>query len=136
MFCTDEEKRILIEKAIMAREKAYSPYIKYRVGAALLTKERKIYTGACIATSDLGVSICAEKLAFGKAILDGYKEFVGIAIAGWREGDVPSPEYPCKTCIQVMKEFCNSDSFEIILIGNNTHTSISLSNLLRFLAKK
>lgn len=131
MGCSELEKKMLVERAIEARNRAYSPYCRYYVGAALLTAERKIFTGACVTNRE--VSICAEKIAFANAVYDGCNHFIAIAIAGGPEGEKASPEYPCKSCIGIMKEFCSSDIFQIILIGDGKSLSVPLAQLERFL---
>ncbi len=99
----------LLRLAAQARERSYSPYSHYSVGAALLTKDGKIYQGCNIENASFTPTICAERTAFFKAIYDGERDFSAIAVIG--SGD--SPAYPCGVCRQVMAEFCNSD-FEII----------------------
>ncbi|SHF55758.1 cytidine deaminase [Ornithinibacillus halophilus] len=91
----------LIEKAIEIREKAYVPYSKFPVGAALLTKSGKVYTGCNIENAAYPVACCAERVAIFKAISDGEKEFVEMAVAADTERPVP----PCGSCRQVMVEF-------------------------------
>lgn len=127
----------LVEQAIKARDKAYAPYSQVHVGAALLTSDGQIYLGADVENADAFTSICAERMAFCNAVFDGHTSFHSIAIAGWHKNSEPSVIYPCKYCIQVMKEFCAVDTFEIILIGSKSNTlSIPLATLLRFLTKK
>lgn len=88
-------------------ENSYSPYSKFKVGAVLKTKSGKYYTGTNIENSAY-FSICAERLAFYKAIENGEREFESIAIYG-----STNPCYPCGTCRQLMNEFCDND-FKII----------------------
>lgn len=94
----------LMEKAIEAKNNSYSPYSNFKVGAALLTKDGKIYTGCNIENASYSPSCCAERVAFFKAISEGYKDFVAIAISGDKEKC-----YPCGVCRQVMSEFCDDD---------------------------
>ncbi|MCR5102272.1 MAG: cytidine deaminase [Butyrivibrio sp.] len=105
----------LAVKALEMRAFCYTPYSKFNVGAALLTKDGKVYTGCNIENAAFTPSNCAERTAFFKAISEGDKEFVAIAVAGGPAGEEPS-EYcpPCGVCRQVMREFCGPD-FEIIL---------------------
>ena len=107
-----EQKQLddLLQLAKEAREHSYAPYSKYRVGAALLTKDGRIYQGCNIENASFTPTICAERTAFFKAIYDGIREFSAIAIIG--SGDLPA--YPCGVCRQVMSEFCDG-SFEIIV---------------------
>ena len=94
---TDRE---LYEKAEAARENAYAPFSGFRVGAALLTTEGRVYTGVNVENSSYGATICAERTAFVKAISEGERSFEAIAISA---GDVPS--LPCGICRQFMYEF-------------------------------
>ena len=100
----------LIEKALEAREKAYAPYSKFKVGAAVLTAGGKIYTGCNVENASYPVGICAERFAMSKAVADGEREFTVIAIVGSGENYC----MPCGMCRQFMAEFCKED-FEIIV---------------------
>ncbi len=95
------DDEILLAHAKEAMEKAYAKYSNYKVGAALLTKSGKVYTGCNIENSSYGATICAERVAFVKAISEGEKEFEAIAIVG-SGGDFT---YPCGICRQFMSEF-------------------------------
>ena len=100
----------LIEKALEAREKAYAPYSKFKVGVAVLTAGGKIYTGCNVENVSYPVGICAERVAMSKAVADGETEFTVIAIVGSGENYC----MPCGMCRQFMAEFCKED-FEIIV---------------------
>lgn len=105
----------LIEQALRAREFSYSPYSGYRVGAALLTADGSVYTGCNIENAAYTPTNCAERTAFFKAVSEGRKDFRAIAIAGGPAGDVIAQyAYPCGVCRQVMMEFCEPGSFEVI----------------------
>ncbi len=106
----------LLEKAKEARSRAYAPYSRFAVGAALLTADGEIYTGCNIENSSYGATNCAERTAFYKAVSEGKKEFYAIAIAA----DKPLT-LPCGICLQVMAEFCDPASFVIFLAGEGTH---------------
>ncbi|MBR0508119.1 MAG: cytidine deaminase, partial [Clostridia bacterium] len=99
----------LLKLAAEARNHSYSPYSHYAVGAALLTKDGRIYQGCNIESASFTPTICAERTAFFKAVFDGVREFSAIAVIG--TGVLPA--YPCGVCRQVMAEFCDS-GFEII----------------------
>ncbi len=107
----------LVQQAIEAREKSYSPYSGFAVGAALLTKGGKIYQGCNIENAAYTPTNCAERTAFFKAVSEGERDFAAIAIVGGKAGDPATDSCPpCGVCRQVMQEFCDSE-FEIIL-GN------------------
>lgn len=112
---TEEKKQELAKIALDMRKRAYVPFSHHAVGAALLTKDGRIFTGCNVENSAYGPTICAERTAFVKAVSEGAKEFVAIAIAG---GFYPGkPETycpPCGICRQVMVEFCDKD-FAVIL---------------------
>ena len=105
----------LIEKAIDMRNYSYAPYSNFRVGAALLAKDGKIFGGCNIENAAYGPSNCAERTAFFKAVSEGVREFTAIAIAGGPEEGIVDFCAPCGVCRQVMAEFCDKDSFLIIL---------------------
>lgn len=101
----------LIEKAKEAQRKSYSPYSHVTVGAALLTKQGKIYTGANIENSSYGATVCAERTAMFQAVLNQDTDFEAIAITSNLE-DFP---YPCGICLQVMSEF--SKDLTVIVVN-------------------
>ena len=98
MATTDKK---LFRMAVKASENAYAPFSNFHVGAALLAKDGKIYTGVNVENSSFGGTICAERTAMVKAISDGCREFEAIAIAG--NGGT---SWPCGICRQFMYEFC------------------------------
>lgn len=113
-------KKELYALACRAREKSYCPYSSISVGAALLAKSGKIYTGANIENSSFSPSVCAERVAFFSAINAGEREFEAIAVAGGVSGSEPKKTFPpCGVCRQVMTEFCSGD-FKIILSEEQT----------------
>ena len=106
----------LIEKALQAREAAYAPYSHYRVGAALLARDGSIYTGCNIENAAYSPTNCAERTAFFKAVSEGQRHFMAIAIVGGPEnGPIAQYAYPCGVCRQVMMEFCEPGTFQIIV---------------------
>lgn len=106
----------LIAEAKKAREHAYVPYSHHSVGAALLTKDGKIYHGCNIENAAYGPTNCAERTAFFKAVYEGEREFAKIAIVGGMEGtDGNATCAPCGVCRQVMMEFCDPETFQIVL---------------------
>lgn len=96
----------LIQESIQAREKAYVPYSKFKVGAALLTKDGKVYTGCNIENASYGLTNCAERTALFKAVSEGDLEFSAIAVVA----DTAGPVSPCGACRQVMVELCKPDT--------------------------
>ena len=121
----------LVNLAIEAREHAYVPYSGFAVGAALLTKDGKVYQGCNIENSAFGPTNCAERTAFFTAVYQGERDFEAIAIVGGKEGK-PVSELcaPCGVCRQVMREFCKND-FKIYLSkGDGEVLTYTLSDLL------
>ena len=121
----------LINIALQSRLKAYCPYSGFAVGAALLCADGSVYTGCNIENSAFSPTVCAERTAFFKAVSDGKKDFVKIAVVGG-EAEKEPQNYcpPCGVCRQVMKEFCSSD-FEIIIAKNSDEYKLkTLSDLL------
>lgn len=110
---TDEQ---LVQLAFDAREHAYTPYSHWSVGAALLCADGTVYQGCNIENAAYTPSNCAERTAFFKAVYDGQRDFAAIAVVGGPQGQ-PAPEVcaPCGVCRQVMQEFCDPDSFRIVL---------------------
>ena len=124
---TDKE---LVLKAIDAMKNSYSPYSDFKVGAALLTENGKIFNGCNIENVAFGPSICAERVAFFKAISEGEKNFSKIAVVGGKDGIISSSTPPCGVCRQVMREFC-SDDFEILIVKENeNYDKVLLKDLL------
>lgn len=117
----------MIELAKEASEKAYSPYSNYKVGASLLTKNGKIYTGCNIENASFGATICAERVAIFKAISEGENNFEMIAIYVGDEKNLPSP---CGICRQVMMEF--SPDLKLILSNGNDYKIYNLEDLLPY----
>ena len=112
------DNKELIRLALEAREMAYVPYSGFKVGAALLTKEGKVYKGCNIENAGYTPTNCAERTAFFKAVSEGEREFSAIAIVGGKGGLPTDYAYPCGVCRQVMMEFCDPEEFEIVL-GNS-----------------
>lgn len=106
----------LIEEAKKARRRAYVPYSGFGVGAALVAGDGKIYHGCNIENAAYGPTNCAERTAFFKAVYEGERSFLGIAIVGGKtEEGCNRPCAPCGVCRQVMMEFCDPKEFEIVL---------------------
>lgn len=105
----------LFLKAQEMLPRAYAPFSKFHVGAALMTKNGKIYTGCNVENSSFGATICAERTAFVKAVSEGERDFQAIAIVS-SQGEA----WPCGICRQFMKEFCEDDF--IIITGNDAES--------------
>lgn len=120
----------LIRFAKEAREQAYAPYSGFLVGAALLCADGTVYTGCNIENAAYSPTNCAERTAFFKAVSEGKREFVAMAIvAGPRDGNL-STTAPCGVCRQVMAEFCKPD-FRILLGSEGeAYTCHTLAELL------
>lgn len=125
------ENRELIRLALEAREMAYAQYSKYRVGAALLTKQGRVYKGCNIENAAYTPTNCAERTAFFKAVSEGERAFEAIAIVGGYQGAPTSYAYPCGVCRQVMREFCDPAEFRIITaISEEQYVERTLAELL------
>ena len=126
-----KKREELLLEAIEARKNAYVPYSHFRVGAALLAKNGKIYRGCNIENAAFGSTMCAERTAFFKALSEGERDFEAIAIVGGPEGGDLRPICdPCGNCRQVMAEFCGG-GFEIIFGSSKKDLSVyTLEQLL------
>lgn len=126
------DDRELIIEALKARENSYSPYSNFMVGAALLTAEGEIIKGCNVENASFGATNCAERSAFFAAVSQGIREFTAIAIVGGIKGqDIAGYAYPCGICRQVMREFCNPESFIVIVAKNeNEYKKYLLKDLL------
>ncbi len=109
------DKKELIREAFLARERAYSPYSNFSVGAALLASNGTVYRGCNIENSSYTPTNCAERTAFFKAVSEGVTTFDAIVIVGGKKGEVVGYCSPCGVCRQVMMEFCDPKTFKIIL---------------------
>lgn len=118
------DKKLLIKKALEAKEKAYTPYSKFNVGAALLTSTGKIYTGCNIECASYTPTICAERTAIAKAVSEGEREIVAIAVTGDSQWT-----YPCGVCRQVIREF-GKDVIVIVANSEDEYREYTLDELL------
>lgn len=121
MNTTDKE---LIELANRARKQSYCPYSGFSVGAALLTKTGKVYTGANIENASFTPTVCAERVALFSAIHAGERDFEAIAVVGGPAGRAPEKLFtPCGVCRQVLCEFCKTDMR--VVIASESETLVS-----------
>ena len=105
----------LIETAMEQLKFSYTPYSNFKVGASLLTKNGQIYTGCNIENAAYTPTNCAERTAIFKAVSEGVREFDTICIVGGKDGILTEYTAPCGVCRQVMMEFCDPETFQIIL---------------------
>lgn len=105
----------LIDTAIEQLKFSYTPYSNFKVGAALLAKNGEIFTGCNIENASYTPTNCAERTAFFKGVSEGVREFRAICIVGGKDGKLTEYTAPCGVCRQVMMEFCDPKTFQIIL---------------------
>lgn len=110
----------LVRLALDARNRSYSPYSGFQVGAALLARSGKVYQGCNIENAAYTPTNCAERTAFFKAVSEGEREFDAICIVGGKTGAPTGFTAPCGVCRQVMMEFCNPKAFRVILAIDET----------------
>lgn len=125
---TDRE---LLLKAVKAREFAYTPYSNHKVGAALLGKSGKIYLGCNVENAAYTPTNCAERTAVFKAVSEGEREFVAIAVVGGLGDTLSELCAPCGVCRQVLNEFCDG-TLKVILGTPDKITVTTLSELLPY----
>ncbi len=128
-----DKKRVeeMIDLAIRQMEFSYVPYSHFHVGAALLSRSGKIYTGCNIENAAYTPTNCAERTAFFKAVSEGVKEFDAICVVGGKEGILTEYASPCGVCRQVMMEFCDPDTFQVILaVSREKYEIFPLKELL------
>lgn len=126
MELTKKEIDDLILLAKKASEKAYAPYSNFKVGAILLTKSRKIFTGSNIENASFGATVCAERVAIFKAVSEGEKEFEILVV--YTNSNKLS--YPCGICRQVMTEF--SKDLIVIISNEKEYKKFTLNEILPY----
>ena len=119
----------LIELAKEAMGHAYAPYSSYKVGAALLCADGTVYQGCNMENAAFSPTVCAERAAFFKAVYDGRREFVAMAVCGGKDGEIQGQFPPCGVCRQVMREFCKDD-FTVYLVDKDGYETVTLAQLL------
>lgn len=128
------DKKLVEEMIRMAKNQmkySYAPYSGFKVGAVLLTDDGEFYTGCNIENAAYTPTICAERNAIFKAVSEGHRKFSAICIAGGKDGVVAGYTAPCGVCRQVMMEFCDPDTFNIILMaGDGSYKIYTLKELL------
>ena len=119
-----------MELAEQARTAAYAPYSAYRVGAALLCADGTVYTGCNIENAAFTPTVCAERVAFFKAVSEGKLRFTAMAVAGGKGHSAGADCAPCGGCRQVMQEFCDPDTFLVLIRQGGKVQSYLLRELL------
>ena len=122
----------LIQMAMEAMEHAYVPYSGYKVGAALLCADRSVYCGCNIENASYSPTNCAERTAFFKAVYDGHRDFVSIAVCGGKDGVITGAFPPCGVCRQVMREFCRDDFLIYMAGAEGRFETVTLAQLLPY----
>ncbi len=116
------------EAARKARDQAYAPYSKFRVGAALITKKGKVITGCNVENASYGATICAERVAILKAVSEGQDSFSDVVVVT----DTKNPAYPCAQCLQVMAEFFPGGADVWVADTQKIHNKHKFSDLLPY----
>ena len=128
---TNEVIKKLSEAALDVRKKAYCPYSGFAVGAALLAKSGEIYTGVNIENAAFTPTNCAERTAIFKAVSEGVLEFDAICVVGGMNKVLKEYAAPCGVCRQVMMEFCDPETFQVILaVSKDKYDIFTLKELL------
>lgn len=122
----------LVQMAMEAMEHAYVPYSGYKVGAALLCADGTVYCGCNIENASYSPTNCAERTAFFKAVYDGHRDFVSIAVCGGKGGEITGAFPPCGVCRQVMREFCRDDFLIYMAGAGGSYETVTLSQLLPY----
>lgn len=128
------EKKLIqemIRRAIRQMEFSYAPYSGFKVGAVLLTEAENFYTGCNIENAAYTPTNCGERTAFFKAVSEGERKFRAICIVGGKEGNLTDYTAPCGVCRQVMMEFCDPETFQIILaVSEEKYQVFTLKELM------
>lgn len=122
----------LIAQAVEAMGHAYAPYSGYQVGAALLCADGTVYQGCNVENASYTPTVCAERMAFFKAVYDGRRDFQAIAVVGGKGGVITGMFPPCGVCRQVMREFCGDDFVLYFGGANGTYETHTLAQVLPF----
>lgn len=123
----------LVKTAYDAKRNAYVPYSGFSVGAALLTRNGRIYDGCNIENAAYTPSNCAERTAFFKAVSEGERDFIAIAITATNQKGDDCMAFPCGVCRQVMEEFTDPHTFKVIIAKNiSEFKEYTLEELLPF----
>ncbi len=127
------EIETLIRAAIVARDKAYAPYSEFKVGAAVLCSDGRVFSGCNVENAAFGAGICAERGAAMQALAEGAQHFTAIAVVGWKDG-VNEQErglaYPCGICRQFLNEFTDGRMKVYVARSVKNYEKSTLASLL------
>lgn len=125
------DRKKLIATALGMVRRAYAPYSRFQVGAAVLTSSGRIYGGANVENASYGAAVCAERAAVLKAVNAGDRELAAVAVCGGREGKVTGLCVPCGICRQVLREFADPAELKVYVVQSaNDYREYSLEDLL------
>ena len=122
----------LCKQAIEAMGHAYAPYSGFKVGAALLCKDGTVYQGCNIENAAYGPTNCGARTAIFKAVYDGQRDFVAMAVCGGKDGKITGAFPPCGVCRQVMREFCEDDFLVYLVREDGAYDTMTLAQLLPY----
>ncbi len=122
-------KEQLMQQAKLAMQNAYAPYSKFQVGAALLGADGKVYTGCNVENAAYSPTMCAERVAIGKAVSSGCRKFTALAVCGGENGEIKAFCTPCGVCRQVLGEFCEKE-FPVFVTDGDEIQTYTLEQLL------
>lgn len=125
------DKKELIRRAFEAREKAYTPYSHFKVGAALLAKDGRVFTGCNVENAAYTPTSCAERTALFKAVSEGVTRFSMLVVVGAKDGEVNElVTAPCGVCRQALFEFCGPDLPVLMARAEDDYIEMTLGELL------
>ena len=112
---THIQKQQLLKKAVAAMRRAYAPYSRFCVGAALLTREGRVFQGCNVENASYGLTLCAERTALGAAVAAGHRRFMALAVVSSGQ----TAPMPCGACLQALAEFCRPDFVIVTAAARN-----------------
>lgn len=126
------DKKELCFQAANAMRNSYAPYSGFRVGAALLCRDGTVFTGCNIENASFTPTVCAERTAIFKAVSEGHRDFVMMAVCGGKNGALSGYFPPCGVCRQVLAEFCSPDFTILIMAADSIFQEVTLAEILPF----
>ena len=126
MGISEDQISQLLQAAAKAREAAYAPYSRFAVGAAVLSVGGAIFTGCNVENASYGLTVCAERVAILKAVSEGERDIVAVAVVAPGE----SPAVPCGACLQVMSEFGGPETLVVCATPDGERREHRLGDLL------